>query len=58
MSHDLEKFKQIYFETFEEHLSDEEVERKARLLVNLYLAVYRSPAEAADKESADIKKQI
>ena len=42
MSHDLDRFKGIYLDEFGENLSDEDAERKARLVLNLYLAVYRS----------------
>jgi hypothetical protein len=45
MQYDLEKFRSIYLDEFGDSLSDEEAERKARMLLNLYLAVYRSVVE-------------
>lgn len=42
MQFDLEKFKSIYRDEFKEDLSDEDAERKARMLLNLYLSVYTS----------------
>ncbi len=42
MSHDLNGFKDIYLKEFNEILSDEDAERKARAVHNLYLAVYES----------------
>ena len=42
MQFDLEKFKSIYRDEFNEDLSDEDAERKARMLLNLYLTVYTS----------------
>jgi hypothetical protein len=42
MQFDLEKFKSIYRDEFNEDLSDEDAERKARMLLNLYLSVYTS----------------
>jgi len=40
-----DRFKKIYLDEFGEHLSDEDAERKARLVHNLYLALYRSARE-------------
>ncbi len=42
MSRDLDRFKSIYFDEFKETLSDEDAERNARSLLNLYVAVYGS----------------
>jgi len=42
MSRDLEQFKKIYLDEFNERLSDEDAERKARVLLDLYIAVYGS----------------
>lgn len=42
MSHDLDGFKTLYLNEFGEQLSDEDAERKARTILNLYLAVYGS----------------
>ncbi len=42
----LEKFKRIYSDTFNENLSQEEIERKARTLLTLYLAVYQTPMQS------------
>lgn len=42
MSYDLDRFKQIYRDEFGEDLSPDEAEGKARMLVQLYLALYRS----------------
>jgi hypothetical protein len=41
----LESFKRIYTDTFNENLSQEEIERKARSLLALYLAVYQAPMQ-------------
>jgi hypothetical protein len=49
MSHDLDRFKKIYLDEFGEDLSDEDAERKARLVLNLYLAVYRSAREVIEE---------
>lgn len=46
MQFDLEKFKSIYRDEFHEDLSDEDAERKARMLFNLYLSVYTSVVDA------------
>jgi hypothetical protein len=42
----LEAFRQIYKDTFDEDLSQEEIEQKARSLLALYLAIYGSPLQA------------
>ena len=42
----LARFAEIFFQEFSQHLNQEEVERKARTLLNLYLAVYESPIAA------------
>jgi hypothetical protein len=42
MLYDLDRFKSIYYDEFRKDLSDEDAERKARRLLNLYLAVYSS----------------
>ena len=40
-------FAEHYNQVFGEQLTTEEVERKARMLLNLYIAVYRTPLEEA-----------
>jgi hypothetical protein len=42
MSRDIETFKRIYLDEFNELLSDEDAERKARVLLELYVSVYGS----------------
>jgi len=42
MQFDLEEFKKIYMDEFNENLSDEELERKSRMLFNFYKALYGS----------------
>lgn len=51
MSHDLDRFKSIYSEEFNETLSEEDVERKARMLLNLYLAIYGSVLDVVKEVS-------
>ena len=41
----LDQFRAIYSREFGEELSTEDADRKARLLLNLYIAIYRSPIE-------------
>lgn len=41
----LKSFKTLYQKQCGEELNEEELERKARLLLNLYLAIYQSPVE-------------
>ncbi len=51
----LEKFKSLYFKHFGEHLSDEEVRRKASNLIEVYRVVYGVPsvAELGESEQSD-----
>jgi hypothetical protein len=51
MSHDLSEFKDIYLKEFNETLSDEDAERKARAVLNLYLAVYGSVVDSIKEVS-------
>lgn len=53
MSHDLDRFKSIYTEEFNETLSEEDAERKSRMLLNLYLAIYGSVLDIAKEVSSD-----
>lgn len=50
MSEGLERFRQIYLEEYGEELSVEETERKARLLINLYVSVYGNVVEPVAHE--------
>lgn len=43
MQTDLSKFKELYKDAFGVELTDEQSEVKARVLMNLYKAVYGSP---------------
>lgn len=43
MTADLETFKKLYFQEFGVALTDEEAGRRARMLMQLYKAVYGSP---------------
>lgn len=43
MKADLETFKKLYLQEFGVALTDEDAERRARLLMSLYKAVYSSP---------------
>ncbi len=45
---DLETFKRLYSSEFDVALTDEEAERQARLLSQLYLVVYGSPVIKAN----------
>lgn len=51
MSNDLDGFKDIYLKEFNETLSDEDAERKARAVLNLYLAVYGSVLDGVKEVS-------
>lgn len=48
---DLETFKRLYSSEFGVALTDEEAERQARLLSQLYLVVYGSPTITQNHES-------
>ena len=49
----LARFAGIYSQEFSETLTQDEVEYKARMLLNLYLAIYRSPLEVAKQQLSD-----
>jgi hypothetical protein len=51
MKFDLESFKSIYRDEFDEDLSDEEAERNTRRILNLYIALYSNPADIAGEMS-------
>lgn len=48
---ELEKFKRMYFSEFGIALTDEDAERQARLLVQIYKVVYGSPTTTQNHES-------
>lgn len=50
MSEKLEAFRQIYLQHFGEELTEEETERKARKLLNLYLVVYGNPVDIVQEK--------
>jgi hypothetical protein len=45
MTTDLDTFKKLYLQEFSEALNDEEAERRARALMNIYKVVYGSPTK-------------
>ena len=45
MISDLDTFKKLYLQEFDVALTDEETERKARSLMQVYVAVYGSPTK-------------
>ncbi len=50
MTTEIEKFKRLYFSEFGIALTDEEAERQARLLVQIYKVVYGSPTKIHEWE--------
>jgi len=42
----LDDFRTAYMQEYGESLSENDLERKARFLLNLYRTIYRSPVEA------------
>lgn len=53
MTTEIEKFKRLYFSEFGIALTDEEAERQARLLVQIYKVVYGSPVITQNYENRD-----
>lgn len=53
MKPDLHKFKELYKDAFGVQLTDEQSEVKARVLMNLYKAVYGSPDISLKRYEAD-----
>jgi hypothetical protein len=50
----LSKFRDIYSIEFSEELSDEDADRKARFLLNLFTAIYRSPVELIREDNTNL----
>lgn len=46
----LASFAELYKKEFAEDLTPEDLDRKARLLRNLYMAIYESPLEVAKQQ--------
>lgn len=47
----LTHFAELYKNEFAEDLTPEDLERKARTLINLYIAIYSSPLEVVKSQS-------
>lgn len=47
----LREFQALYRTKFGEELSDKDLDRKARLLLNLYIAIYKSPIDIIRKDT-------
>ncbi|HRH55280.1 MAG TPA: hypothetical protein PK609_00220 [Candidatus Paceibacterota bacterium] len=52
----LNDFHQIYLQEFGEELTDEELHRKALLILNLYKAIYGDPKERLEELRYDLEK--
>jgi hypothetical protein len=55
MQFDLDKFKELYQDEFGENLSDEELERKSRMLFNFYKALYGSVPDILRQSELNLK---
>ena len=55
MTTDLDTFKKLYLQEFGVALTDEEAERRARSLMNVYKVVYSSPVINKDYENNNSK---
>lgn len=42
------QFAELFKQEFGEELSQEEIEQRARAVLNLYIAIYRTPLEVAE----------
>ena len=49
----LDDFQTVYVQEFGESLDEDELERKARFLLNLYRIIYRSPVEAIQQDESN-----
>ena len=51
------EFSRLYEEEFGERLNQDDLERKARMVRNLYIAIYRSPVEAIKEMNESLSEE-